>query len=951
MGNIPKHLLFLMGFNVDMNECTNYGLKINPSGDRKYYPINKINFHHWIPKNQVNPPRPYLIIGFDTEYQSTDHLKDGRVYSDNDVLSYQYSCSIIHHGNQGDEETWDGIVLPDTYQIKDRISFQTFIEFVIGHGISKYPKIRIPRDIYLVSHFTRCDIPGFKDFKDDGIRSSLNFQNIRGSFVNVTQDLPISLKDTETNGDIRISVKVRDTLHISPQQGGSLDNLGLVLGYEKIKLGGDSIEEKTIKSNMKQFHDNHWDLFKKYGIRDSEICSKWVNKLIRLNYEVHNNQSKFFKLPITLSSIGVSLLENHWNQNGLDRLDLMGKEILTQNYYSEKLKRKVTKKKEEYIRDLYYRQDFLVDSYHGGRNEQFWFGPSHKDQWTDFDLSGCYPTIMSLIGKPDWGSGRILKDDEDMLSMKPVDLTFCCVKFEFPKDVRFPTLPVRTEEGIIFPRTGETTTHISEILLSHKLGCKLTLIEGWTWESERFNDVNNRIFREFLKKCTKNRNKYEKKTVENLFWKEISNSIYGKTGQGLRRRRIYDLRLDKSKDLEESKITNPIYSSFITSFSRGILGEIMNNLPSHVNVFSVTTDGFLTNSTQQEMDDSINGVLCRYFKDGRYKLTDDETIIETKHKVRQLLGWRTRGQSTLDPSLDTDWGVSKPKDDEKIVLAKSGIKLPEVLGKEEENDEIIKLFFQRTPIDVIPMTLGLGIKDLYRGGYDFVHKDMKKRLSMEFDWKRKPFFVGETNVKFKGIIDQNHLFFSTKPWESVDDFLKIRDLWVQYNNPDYHCLKTIDDYQDFNNFIQSNLSMSDSNKKYLKRKDGDLVRLRRNLIVSHRHQRSGTRYTVPHKPPSPFTKYIFKDKKLTSKELTYLLNDVVGIPCKKSDVDNDRRRQVFEKHSTPNTKRVRELLDKVKELVFPDLVIEDFLPTKIGLNLDSVEFNNCELSQRMDCVK
>ena len=935
-----------------MKGNTSNGLKINPNGDRKDYPIDSINFLPLVPLNQTDQPRPYLIIGFDTEYQTRDQLRKGKIQLDNDVLSYQYSCSVIHHDNQGNEDKWDGIVLPDSYQKKHRISFQTFIEFIIGHGISKYPKIRIPRDIYLVSHFTRCDVPGFKEFSDDKVRSTLNFQNVRGSFVNVTQDLPILLNDSETNEDIKVRIKVRDTLHISPQQGGSLENLGLVLGYEKIKLGKDSTEEKNIKSNMKQFHDDHWDLFREYGIRDSEICNKWVNRLIRLNYEVHNNQSKFFKLPITLSSIGVSLLEDHWEQNGLVRLDVMGKEILKQTYYSERLGRKITKKREEYIRDLYYRQDFLTDSYHGGRNEQFWFGPSHKDQWTDFDLSGCYPTIMSLIGKPDWSSGRMLKDEKDMLDMKPVDLTFCCVKFEFPKSVRFPTLPVRTEEGIIFPRTGETTTHISEILLSKKLGCKLKLIEGWTWESERFKDPNNRIFREFLKKCTEERNQHDKKTVENLFWKEISNSIYGKTGQGLRRRRIYDLRSDKTKDLEQSKITNPIYSSFITSFSRGILGEIMNNLPSHVNVFSVTTDGFLTNSTQQEMNDSIDGILCRYFKDGRYKLTDDDTIIETKHKVRQLLGWRTRGQSTLDPSLDSDWKMfSNPKDDEKIVLAKSGIKLPDVLGKEEENDEIIKLFFQRKPTDVIPMTLGLGIKDLYRGGYDFVHREMKKRLSMEFDWKRKPFFVGESNVKYKSIINQKHLFFSTKPWESVEDFLTIRDLWEQYNNPDHHCLKTMDDYQDFNNFVVSNLSMSDSNKKYLKRKDGDLVRLRRNLIVSHRHKRSGTINNFPHKPPPPFTKYIFKDKKLTSKELTYLLNDVVGIPCKKSDVDNDRRKQIFEKHSTPNTKRVRELLDDVKRLVFPDLVIEDFLPTKSKLNLDSVKINECELSQRMDEIK
>ena len=128
----------------------------------------------------------------------------------------------------------------------------------------------------------------------------------------------------------------------SIQQGGSLEKLGMVLGYEKVKLGKDSTEEKDIKSNMKQFHDDHWDLFKKYGIRDSEICNKWVNKLIRLNYKVHDDQSKQFKLPITLSSIGVSLLEDHWKQNGLVRLDIMGKEILKETYYSKTLGRKIT---------------------------------------------------------------------------------------------------------------------------------------------------------------------------------------------------------------------------------------------------------------------------------------------------------------------------------------------------------------------------------------------------------------------------------------------------------------------------------------------------------------------------------------------------------------------------------------------------------------------------------
>lgn len=943
-----------------MSLSSKKGLLVTPyskGGKRESYPLNVERFLSPIPLNQTEPPRPYLIIGFDTEYQSTDKKVNGKIYCDNEVLSYQYSCSIVTHNNDGSEIKWSGIVLPNSSDLSSRITFKEFIEFSIGHGISLYPKIKIPRDIYFVSHFTRCDIPGFKDFKDGRSRKSLNFQNIRGSFVNVTQDLPITLTDTLTGKDIKVSIKVRDTLHISPQQGGSLEKLGDVLQFKKISLGSTPTEEKLVKTNMKDFLNSDWEKFREYGIRDSDICVNWVKKLIRLNYVVHNKKGKSFKLPITLSSIGVSLIEQHWFSNSQNRLDIVGKTKVVKKYWDSKSNRYSYTSKEQYIRSLFWEQDFLTDCYHGGRNEQFWFGPSPVGVWYDYDLSGCYPTVMGLIGKPDWDTLRYLKDTDEMLNFKPVDLTFCCVKFEFPESVRFPTLPVRTEDGIIFPRSGESTTHISEILLSDSLGCKLELVRGITIDSERFGDSKNRIFRDFLKTCVDNRNQYEKKTVENLFWKEISNSLYGKTGQGLRERRIYDLKSDKVKRLGESKISNPCFSSFITSFSRGVLGEIMNNLPPHVNIFSVTTDGFLTDSTPQEMDDSIEGVLCRHFENSRYKLTVKDSIKwsksnvgihETKHIVRQLLGWRTRGQSTLKPSLDSDWIDYNPKEDEKFVLAKSGIKLPNVLGKLEENDEIIKLFFNRQPTDIIPITLGLGIKDLYRGGYDFVHKEMKKRLSMEFDWKRKPFYVGETSVKYGDTVDCNHLFFSTIPWESEEDFRNIRTLWEEYNKTDRKCLKTKEDYRKFSVFVESKLSLTTSNSKYLSKKDGDLKRLRRDLIVSHKHGKSGTRFNFPRQLPSPFTKYIFKDKKLTSKELTYLINDIGLIPCTKTDVDNGRKIKTFVKHSTPNTEVTRKTLHRVKEFIFPDLVIEDFLPKESKLNLNSVSLKDCVLSQRMD---
>jgi len=135
----------------------------------------------------------------------------------------------------------------------------------------------------------------------------------------------------------------------------------------------------------------------------------------------------------------------------------------------------------------------------------------------------------------------------------------------------------------------------------------------------------------------------------------------------------------------------------------------------------------------------------------------------------------------------------------------------------------------------------------------------------------------------------------------------------------------------------------------MKKKDGDVIRLRRDLIVAYRYRKSGTSQVVP-RPPG-FTPYnkksIFPDKKLTSKEFSYLLNNICGIPCSKADVDNGRKIKTFIKYTTPNTEVTRFKLLLVKQNIFPNLEIDDFLSEKSELTIDSVELDECILSQKM----
>jgi len=137
----------------------------------------------------------FLIIGFDTEFQSqTKQDSDGKkVRLDNELLSYQYSCSIIK-SVKSKPERWRNIILPKSGDVKDRLSLKEFVELAISDGIKKNKLKNIPRNIYLTSHFTRVDVPGFSDFKNSEFgRKKLNLSNLRNTFVSLKQDVDVSL--------------------------------------------------------------------------------------------------------------------------------------------------------------------------------------------------------------------------------------------------------------------------------------------------------------------------------------------------------------------------------------------------------------------------------------------------------------------------------------------------------------------------------------------------------------------------------------------------------------------------------------------------------------------------------------------------------------------------------------------------------------------------------------
>lgn len=102
------------------------------------------------------------------------------------------------------------------------------------------------------------------------------------------------------------------------------------------------------------------------------------------------------------------------------------------------------------------------------------------------------------------------------------------------------------------------------------------------------------------------------KVFEEKLWKEIGNSAYGKTAQGLRDKSVFDPRTNRGKILPQSLLTNPFFAAHTTGLIRAVVSELIARVPAHRNVISVTTDGFLTDAAESELD--LSGPLSRRFQ-------------------------------------------------------------------------------------------------------------------------------------------------------------------------------------------------------------------------------------------------------------------------------------------------------------------------------------------------
>jgi hypothetical protein len=807
----------------------------------------------------------YLLIGFDTEYQPLKPVFDNRDVEEGtaryEVLSYQFHA-IAQSGS-----SWSGMAIPNPNQ---RLTFTEFLTYAIAAGAERGEAI--PDAIVLVGHYNRADIPAFAD------RGQVfgRVKNVRNSLV--TQAVPITVKMTfgDDHGPMELKVYLRDTMLLAPAGRKSLASLGELVGIPKMMLHETRDGDLRMKRQMKFVRANKPAQFRKYALLDAKISAYYFREVTRIYQEATGAEF----VPSQLSTIGLKILQDEWRSRTpvVDPIAVVGREGHKEVVWNDKTAQFITKSYRPYIEEIDWWVAFATECYQGGRNEQLWFGPTFEDIWSDQDLKSAYATGMATIGRPDWKK-LYYTDDASKFTLE--SFGFACVDFRFPDKTRYPTLPVRSDNGIIFPLAGRSYCAAPEIRLALNLGCDIRIRQGVIIPQ----DLDDRVFFPFIKDSIARRNQAVSQ-IEKEFWKEVTNSCYGKTAQGLRKKRVFDLRTEKTEKIGPSAITNPFYAAHITSFVRAAVGEIMNALPADKMVFSVTTDGLNTNATDEEMALAKEGPIMRLYEQTVVGLTGEDEVLTEKHSVKQLLGWRTRGQATIKPG-------DGPKET-RYVLAKAGVRPPmEHREVDEQNDYMLNLFFGRTPKTVIDIEVHTTMADMIKHGADLVSKQSRKRAAMEYDFKRCPKALVMATVYLPDGTKAEHVAFSTKPWRDLSEFKMVRAMWEDYwRSGEGVCLKTVGVFADFAEFFEKMKSLPDGSKKYFRRNDKTgLQRLRRDLCRAYKQGMAGF-------PKAP---------EYSASEFAGILNSTsmskLGVTTKVADVENGKR-AAFSPNSTPPTKEV-----------------------------------------------
>lgn len=448
---------------------------------------------------------------------------------------------------------------------------------------------------------------------------------------------------------------------------------------------------------------------------------------------------------------------------------------------------------------------------------------------TDFDLAQAYITVLCLVVAVTWDNPikELIRDRDLTLDdfiedgkINPLKLMFVKASFEFPQGIVVSCLPQRIGESIIFERGAEASENTyycgPELYLALKLGARIHVTNGYILNT-LVDDAGKPVYmmNEMIKYMVQDRiaakkashNDKKEEFIDALI-KQIISSIYGKLAQNVKDKDGWSTFQQKTVNLGCSAITNPVTASYITSITRAVLIAAQIEITQEgYNVYSVTTDGMISNYPEDKIEDLKLFGLADFMRNARLYLTDgkDGNIWTVKHKQDDLFNISTRANVSLY------YGVNAPYNDNYYidatgnkylgVCAHNGYVTGEVKDGGMDRFLYAKNVMERTGkinsiYDAKSRVGDILDKDGNRKPFKVEKKE--KPVSMDFDMKRKPVWESMTVVERKiGRHTFNIVNFVTVPFEDTQQY----ELYKSAKD-DMPVLNTLDDWNHFFRKIQ-----------------------------------------------------------------------------------------------------------------------------------------------------
>jgi hypothetical protein len=742
-----------------------------------------------------------LNIGFDTEFQDfrDDSGRNRR------VLSLQMSIVVgdvlIRYfflvAPQYQEITNDGGQIPLKYCLADILSdlkscyFKDF-PLVLKRDIV-YKEIRrkdcpslkvvdykamresiIP--ITIVCHTGKADISVFRRAKYD-VDLPRKFGEIQGGWISTENSYIKAENDSNFNYYWLIDLCVRDTLALTPAEHKSLAALGEIVHRPKIVLPPDAIEHMAVFAV-----DNPVEFYK-YAMNDADIVISFCSELFQRNHAI----------PMTLSSAAASAMcesiKKYFNVKNKSEYDRVyrGLELLDEGLIPSNDERLKFLKATRYVPirdnpDAKLISEYFEESYTGGFNASFYIGWI-TSYTIDIDLQNAYLTAMAAVIDLDWTKSVHDFPRDYMLTLAdindPLIPAVAVGDFDFPEDCYCPNIPVPVKGGMkIYPLHGR---HVymsgPDMYLALKLGAKIKIFRGFTCETLTRNGEPSLCLADAVSNLVKDRAKakilYKDTPLIQKSLKTMATSCYGKTAQNVSPKTRYNAKKMGREDSDPSCVTSPYHASYTTALVRCMLIGCINQLHEMgYNVYSVTTDGFISDAPLEVVRALDAYGFTNIFQESRYRINqtredcDENHVWEPKHHNYTFLNITTRGNVAVN-----DDGV----------LAHNSYTTGEIKDSRADRDAYIINVVTREGRLECKTKEWTKFSDIVERKRDFHVSEHIRRLSMNFDYKRCPIVetATDTPVHYNSV-DGQHIInttianYDTRPFYEAEEFLNYR---------------------------------------------------------------------------------------------------------------------------------------------------------------------------------